>query len=110
MDITAEMVKELRDRTQAGILDCKKALQEANGNFEEAAELLRQKGFAAAEKKADREANEGLVEAYVHAGGNLVNDAHLAALAVEHRCEIVSYDADFSRFDGIRWERPTASA
>jgi toxin-antitoxin system PIN domain toxin len=46
----------------------------------------------------------------IGSGGNLVNDAHLAALAVEHRCEIVSYDADFSRFDGIRWERPTASA
>lgn len=44
----------------------------------------------------------------VGVGGNLVNDAHLAALAVEHRCVVVSYDNDFSRFDGVRWEQPTA--
>ncbi len=71
MNITADMVKELRDRTQAGILDCKKALQETNGDFEKAAELLRQKGLAVAEKKADREAHEGLIEAYIHAGGSV---------------------------------------
>lgn len=71
MDITADMVKELRDRTQAGILDCKKALQEANGDFDKATDLLRQKGLALAEKKADREADEGLVEAYIHTGGNI---------------------------------------
>ena len=71
MNITADMVKELRDRTQAGILDCKKALQETNGDFEQAAELLRQKGLAVAEKKAGREANEGLIEAYIHAGGSV---------------------------------------
>jgi elongation factor Ts len=71
MNITADMVKELRDRTQAGILDCKKALQETNGDFEQAAELLRQKGLAVAEKKAGRETNEGLIEAYIHAGGSV---------------------------------------
>ncbi|MFQ5341656.1 MAG: translation elongation factor Ts [Anaerolineae bacterium] len=71
MNITVDMVKELRDRTQAGILDCKKALQETNGDFEKAAELLRQKGLAVAEKKASREANEGLIEAYIHAGGSV---------------------------------------
>lgn len=71
MNITADMVKGLRDRTGAGILDCKKALQEANGDFDKAAELLRQKGLAVAEKKAGREANEGLIEAYIHAGGGV---------------------------------------
>ncbi|MFQ5594648.1 MAG: translation elongation factor Ts [Anaerolineae bacterium] len=71
MNISADMVKELRDRTQAGILDCKKALQETNGDFEEAAKLLYQRGQAVAEKKAEREANEGLIEAYIHAGGGV---------------------------------------
>ncbi|RME42368.1 MAG: translation elongation factor Ts [Chloroflexi bacterium] len=71
MNITAEMVKELRDRTQAGILDCKKALEETNGDFDKAVELLRQKGLAVAEKKAGREANEGLIESYIHAGGSV---------------------------------------
>lgn len=71
MNITADMVKELRDHTQAGILDCKKALQETNGDFEKATELLRKKGLVAAEKKAGREANEGLVEGYIHAGGSI---------------------------------------
>lgn len=71
MNITADMVRELRDRTQAGILDCKKALQDTNGDFEKAAELLREKGLAVAEKKAGREANEGLIEAYIHAGGTV---------------------------------------
>lgn len=71
MNITIDMVKELRDRTQAGILDCKKALEETNGDFEAAAQLLRQKGLAIAAKKAGREAREGLVEAYVHAGGGV---------------------------------------
>lgn len=71
MEITANMVKALRDRTQAGILDCKKALQETNGDLDKAAELLRQKGLAVAKKKAGREANEGLIEAYIHTGGNV---------------------------------------
>lgn len=71
MEITADMVKELRDRTQAGILDCKKALQETNGDFDAAAEMLRQRGLAIAEKKAGRETDEGLVEAYIHMGGNV---------------------------------------
>lgn len=71
MEITAGMVKELRDRTQAGVLDCKKALQEADGDFDKATELLRQRGLALAGKKAGREADEGLVEAYIHTGGNV---------------------------------------
>ena len=65
-DITAKMVQELRAATSAGILDCKKALEEHNGNFEAAAEHLRKKGLAKAAKKADREANEGTIGYYVH--------------------------------------------
>lgn len=71
MDITADMVKELRERTNAGVLDCKKALEETGGDFDKAAELLRQRGLAVAEKKADREATEGLIEAYVHTGNKI---------------------------------------
>lgn len=71
MNITADMVKELRERTNAGVLDCKKALEETGGDFDQAAELLRQRGLAVAEKKADREATEGVVEAYVHTGNRI---------------------------------------
>ena len=74
MAITAEQVKELRDRTGAGIMDCKKILTEAEGNMDKAIELLKQKGMAKAAKKAGRIAAEGLVEAYIHNGkyGSLV--------------------------------------
>jgi elongation factor Ts len=71
MAITIEMVKELRAKTGAGVLDCRNALQDVEGDFDKAAELLRKKGLALAEKKAEREAKEGLVEAYIHAGGKL---------------------------------------
>jgi elongation factor Ts len=71
MEITAAMVRELRERTQAGVLDCKKALEETAGDFEKAAEWLRQKGLSVADKKAGREANEGLIETYVHGGGSI---------------------------------------
>ncbi len=80
MATSAEMVKELRAITGAGVLDCKKALDEFNGDFEKAAESLRQKGLAAAAKKASREANEGIVGSYIHMG------AKVAAL-VEVNCE-----------------------
>jgi elongation factor Ts len=79
-EITAEMVKLLREATNAGVLDCKKALTESNGDFEAAAELLRKKGLAAAAKKASREANEGVIGSYVHMG------ARVASL-VEVNCE-----------------------
>ncbi|GAE87489.1 translation elongation factor Ts [Acetivibrio straminisolvens] len=69
--ITAEMVKELRERTGAGMMDCKKALADANGNMEKAIELLREKGLAAAAKKAGRIAAEGLVDAYIHGDGRI---------------------------------------
>ncbi len=71
MAISVEIIRDLRQLTGAGVLDCKKALEEADGDMEKAIELLRKKGLAIAAGKTDREANEGLVEAYVHAGGRL---------------------------------------
>jgi elongation factor Ts len=69
--ITAEMVKQLRERTGSGMMDCKKALSEANGDMEKAVEILREKGLAAAAKKAGRVAAEGLVSAYIHGDGRI---------------------------------------
>ncbi|HHN65479.1 MAG TPA: translation elongation factor Ts [Nitrospirae bacterium] len=66
MNITAEMVKELREKTGAGMMDCKKALTEAGGDPEKAVEILRKKGLSAAAKKAGRIASEGIIGAYVH--------------------------------------------
>jgi len=79
-EITAQMVKELRERTGAGFLDCKKALEEANGNMEEAILILRKKGLAKAEKKVGRQTAEGLIGSYVHAGGKI-------GVLVEVNCE-----------------------
>ena len=70
-EVTAEMVKLLRESTNAGVLDCKKALTETNGDFEAAVEILRKKGLATAAKKASREANEGLIGTYVHPGSKI---------------------------------------
>ncbi len=78
--ITAAMVKELRERTSAGMMDCKKALQETNGNMESAIEYLRERGLAAAAKKAGRLASEGLVTSYVHGVGKI-------GVLVEVNCE-----------------------
>lgn len=69
--ITAEMVKQLRERTGAGMMDCKKALTEKNGDVEKAIEFLREKGLAAAAKKSGRIAAEGLVESYIHGNGRI---------------------------------------
>lgn len=69
--ITAEMVRQLRERTGAGMMDCKRALTDANGDAEKAIELLREKGLSAAAKKAGRIASEGLVEAYIHGDGRI---------------------------------------
>ena len=69
--ITMDMVKELRERTGAGVLDCKKALAETNGDIEKAIEYLREKGLSAAAKKAGRISAEGIVEAYIHGGGRI---------------------------------------
>ena len=71
MEVTAEMVRTLRDLTGAGVMDCKRALEQTEGNTQKAEELLREKGLAAAMKKTDRETREGLVEAYIHSGGRL---------------------------------------
>jgi len=71
MEITAAMVKELRERTQAGMMDCKNALIECKGNMDKAIEYLREKGLAANAKKAGRIAAEGLVDSYIHMGGKI---------------------------------------
>lgn len=71
MAVNASAVKELREKTGAGMLDCKKALEEANGDLTKASELLREKGLAAAAKKSDRIATEGMIESYIHAGGKI---------------------------------------
>lgn len=68
MKITAQDIKTLREKTQAGFSDCKMALDEANGDMKKAEEILRKKGFEKAEKKSDRETKAGLVESYVHGG------------------------------------------
>lgn len=66
MAITAQMVKELREKTGAGMMECKKALEASGGDFDKAIEYLRQKGLATAQKKASREAREGIITAYIH--------------------------------------------
>jgi elongation factor Ts len=80
MEITTEMIKELRAATNAGILDCRKALTEANGDFEKAVDWLREKGMATAAKRADRQASQGIVELYSHGGGRV-------GVMVEVNCE-----------------------
>jgi elongation factor Ts len=80
MEITAKMVKELRDATNAGMMDCKKALSECGGELEKAKEYLRKKGIAAAAKKADRVTSQGLVGSYIHMGGKV-------GVLVEVACE-----------------------
>ena len=69
--ISSEVVKKLRDKTGAGMMDCKIALTETNGDMELAIDFLRKKGAAVAAKRADRETNQGVVEAYIHAGGRI---------------------------------------
>jgi len=71
LEITAEKVKELRDKTNAGMMDCKKALKETNGDLEKAIVYLREKGLAVARKRADRVASEGVIMSYIHTGGKL---------------------------------------
>ena len=79
-DISAELVKELRERTGAGFMDCKKALTETGGDLEAAVTLLREKGLAAAAKTAGRDAREGLVSSYIHTGGRV-------GVLIEVNCE-----------------------
>ena len=80
MEVTTALVKELRERTQAGMMDCKKALLATDGNIEKAVEYLREKGLSAAVKKAGRVASEGMVDSYIHMGGKI-------GVLVEVNCE-----------------------
>jgi elongation factor Ts len=80
LSITAENVRQLREETGAGVMDCKRALTEAEGDFEKAKEVLRQQGLARAEKKAGRVAAQGLIESYIHAGGRI-------GVLIELNCE-----------------------
>jgi elongation factor Ts len=92
-DISAKAVKELREKTGAGMMDCKRALQEANGDIEKAIDGLRKSGIAKAEKKSSRDAKDGLIEAYIHAGGKL-------GVLLEVNCEtdFVAKTDDFKQF------------
>jgi len=91
MSVSTEDIKQLRDLTGAGVLDCRKALEEAGGDMDQAAVLLREKGLAAAAKRADREARNGMLELYSHGGGRV-------GVMVEVNCE-----TDFvARTDGFR--------
>jgi elongation factor Ts len=91
--ITAQMVSELREKTGAGLLDCKKALTESNANLEEAITILRKKGAASAAKKADRTTKEGLIESYIHVGGKV-------GVMLEVNCEtdFVARNEEFRAF------------
>jgi elongation factor Ts len=80
MQITTEMIKQLRESTGAGILDCRKALESSNGDMNQAFDFLREKGLATAAKRADRQASEGIVELYSHGGGRV-------GVMVEVNCE-----------------------
>lgn len=80
MEITAEMIKKLRAATNAGVLDCRKALQESNGDFQKAVDWLREKGMATAAKRADRDASNGMIELYSHGAGRV-------GVMVEVNCE-----------------------
>ncbi|CAI8265879.1 MAG: translation elongation factor Ts [Puniceicoccaceae bacterium MED-G32] len=93
MEINAKMVGELRESTGAGLMDCKKALVESEGNIDKAVEILRKKGAATAAKKATREASEGLVNSYIHLGGKV-------GVLIEVNCEsdFVAKTDDFKNF------------
>jgi elongation factor Ts len=80
LQVSIEVIKELREKTGAGVIDCKNALLETEGNLEKASEILNQRGIALAQKKADRTAEQGLIECYVHAGGKI-------GVMVEVNCE-----------------------
>jgi len=91
-DISAAKVKELRERTGAGFMDCKRALEEADGDLDKAVALLRERGVAAAAKRSGREAREGLVSSYIHTGGRV-------GVLIEVNCEtdFVARNEDFQK-------------
>ncbi|MGE4520576.1 MAG: translation elongation factor Ts [Desulfobacteraceae bacterium] len=92
-EINAQMVKELRDKSGAGIMDCKQALKECGGDIEKSIDFLRKKGLATAQKKAGRDASEGRIESYIHMGGKI-------GVLVEVNCEtdFVAKNDDFIEF------------
>lgn len=93
MAISPALIKELREKTGCGMMDCKRALEEASGNLDKAIEVLRKKGLAELAKKAGRAAKEGLIDAYIHPGGRI-------GVLVEVNCEtdFVSRNEDFKQF------------
>ena len=92
-EISAALVKELRDKTGSGIMDCKQALKENNGDLEKALDFLRKKGLASAQKRSGRDAKEGVVQSYIHMGGKI-------GVMVEVNCEtdFVAKNDDFQEF------------
>ena len=104
--VTHEMVKDLREKTGAGIMDCKRALSDAGGDMDKALDILRQKGLAIAAKKAARETKEGLISSYIHAGGRI-------GVLVEVNCEtdFVARNSEFQELVRdiamqIAWSNP----
>ena len=93
MNISSTLVKELREQTGVGLMDCKNALREAEGSIDKAVEILRQKGLAMAAKKAGREASEGTIGSYIHMGGKL-------GVIVEVNCE-TDFVAKTEEFQGV---------
>lgn len=93
MAVSAKEVKELRDQTGAGMMDCKKALSECKGSMEEAVKLLRTKGLADAAKRSGRAANEGLVDSYIHMGGKIG-----VLVEVNSETDFVARNDDFKSF------------
>lgn len=93
MEITAALVKELREKTGAGMMDCKRALTESGGDIERASEVLREKGLASAAKKAGRVASEGIVQAYIHGGGRIG-----VLVEVNSETDFVAKNEDFQNF------------
>jgi elongation factor Ts len=93
MEITSEMVKQLREKTGCGMMDCKVALNESKGNFEQAIDILRKKGIASVARRAGRVAAEGLIDSYIHIGSKI-------GVLVEVNCEtdFVSRSTDFQAF------------
>ncbi len=92
-EISTAMVKELRDASGAGVMDCRRALEESGGDLKKAQEILREKGIAAAAKRSDREANQGVVEAYIHGNGRV-------GVLLELNCE-TDFVANTEDFRGL---------
>ena len=106
-EITAQLVKELREMTSAGMMDCKKALAESEGDIDKAVELLRKKGLKNVSKRAEREASEGVVHSYIHGGGRI-------GVMIELNCEtdFVARNEDFQSLAQeismhIAWSNPS---